>query len=163
MANWLRKCASGKSHRDHQSEQTGGHRQLACDRGQVQHPNELGSATPPALIGCGSGKLVVFDTNAGKPIASLDIASEPDGVSFDAKRRLLYISYGQGSLDVVRQNDANHLEFVTSIPTAKGAATSIFLPELDRSVLAVPQRDSHNAEIRLYAPMDRRAPFTENQ
>ena len=104
------------------------------------------------FIGCGPGKLVVFDTQAGKSVASLDIAPDSDGVSFDAKRRLIYISCAEGSLDVVRQLDPDRYEFTARIPTAKGAGTSIFVPELDRLFLAVPQRDGQTAEIRAYAP-----------
>lgn len=104
------------------------------------------------FVGCEPGKLVVFDTQAGKSVASLDIAPESDGVHFDAKRRLLYISCGAGSLDVVRQLDADHYEFAGRLATAKGAGTSIFVPELDRLFLAVPQRDGQPAEIRAYAP-----------
>ena len=104
------------------------------------------------FVGCEPGKLVVFDTQTGKSVASLDIAAESDGIYFDAKRRLLYVSCGAGSLDVVRQLDADHYEFAGRVPTAKGAGTSLFVPELDRLFLAVPQRDGQTAEIRTYAP-----------
>lgn len=98
---------------------------------------------------------MVFDTQAGKSVASLDVAPESDGISFDAKRRLLYISCGAGSLDVVRQLDADHYEFSGRVPTAKGAGTSIFVPELDRLFLAVPQRDGHPAEnLRRLLPLN---------
>lgn len=107
------------------------------------------------FVGCEPGKLVVFDTQAGKSVASLDVAPESDGISFDAKRRLLYISCGAGSLDVVRQLDADHYEFSGRVPTAKGAGTSIFVPELDRLFLAVPQRDGHPAEnLRRLLPLN---------
>jgi WD40 repeat protein len=105
------------------------------------------------FIGCGPGKLVVFDTKSGKSVASLDIAPDADGVSFDTKRHLIYISCAEGSLDVVHQIDADHYEFAARIPTAKGAGTSIFVPELDRLFLAVPQRDGQTAEIRTYLPV----------
>ena len=105
------------------------------------------------FVGCEPGKLVVFDTQAGKSVASLDIAAESDGIHFDTKRRLLYISCGAGSLDVVRQLDADHYEFAGRVPTAKGAGTSLFVPELDKLFLAVPQRDGKTAEIRTYAPI----------
>jgi DNA-binding beta-propeller fold protein YncE len=105
------------------------------------------------FIGCGPGKLVVFDTQSGKSVASLDIALDSDGVSFDAKRHLIYISCAEGSLDVVQQIDADHYQFTARIATAKGAGTSIFVPELDRLFLAVPQRDGQTAEIRIYSPV----------
>lgn len=106
------------------------------------------------FIGCGPGKLVVFDTQSGKSITSIDIAPDSDGVSFDARRHLIYISCADGSLDVVQQIDADHYEFTSRIPTAKGAGTSIFVPGLDRLFLAVPQRDGQTAEIRTYSPVE---------
>lgn len=102
------------------------------------------------FIGCEPGKLAVLDATNGKEVAALDIAPEPDGVHYDAERRLIYISCGDGSLDVVRQVDADHYEFAGRVPTAKGAATSLFVPELNQLLLAVPQRDGQTAELRVY-------------
>ena len=103
------------------------------------------------FIGCTPGKLAVLDSTNGKQVAALDIAAEPDSVYYDAKRRCIYISCGNGSIDVVRQTDADHYEFAGRIPTAKGAATSLFVPELDQLFLAVPQRDGQTAELRVYS------------
>jgi DNA-binding beta-propeller fold protein YncE len=44
------------------------------------------------FIGCEPGKVAVLDSTNGKQVAVLDIASEPDGVHYDAKRQLIYIS-----------------------------------------------------------------------
>ena len=103
------------------------------------------------LIGCEPGKLVVLDSTNGKQIAALDIAPEPDGVNYDAKRHCIYISCGDGSIDVIRQTDADHYEFAGRVPTAKGAATSLFVPELNQLFLAVPQREGQTAELRVYS------------
>jgi outer membrane protein, heavy metal efflux system len=102
------------------------------------------------FIGCEPGKLAVLDSSSGKQVAVLDIAPEPDGVYFDAKRRCIYISCGSGSLDVVRQVDADHYEFAGRVATAKGAATSLFVPELEEVFVAVPQREGQGAEVRIY-------------
>ena len=52
---------------------------------------------------------------------------------------------------MVRQVDADHYEFAGRVPTAKGAATSLFVPELDTLFLAVPQREGQSAELRAYS------------
>lgn len=103
------------------------------------------------FIGCRPGKLAVLDSNDGKQVAALDIAPRPDGVHYDAKRRLIYISCGDGSLDVVRQIDADHYEFAGRVTTAKGAATSLFVPELDQLFLPVPQGEALLSELRVYS------------
>jgi len=104
------------------------------------------------FIGCEPGKFVVFDSVAGKSVASLDIAAESDGVHYDAKRHRIYVSCGAGSLDVITQTDADHYALTASMPTVKGAGTSCFSPELDRLYLAVPAHDGQPAELRVYRP-----------
>jgi len=114
-------------------------------------PMALDRASHRLFVGCEPGKLAVLDTVTGQPVATVDIAPEPDGIYFDAKRRQLYVSCGDGSLDVIRQKDADHYEPAGRVPTAKGAATSLFVPELERLFLAVPQRDGQTAELRVYS------------
>jgi DNA-binding beta-propeller fold protein YncE len=103
------------------------------------------------FAGCETGKLIVLDTASGTAVARLDICAEPDGVYYDATRHLIYISCGAGSIDVVRQIDADHYEMEARIPTPPGAATSLFIPELNRFCLAVPQKENQAAELRIYA------------
>jgi len=110
------------------------------------------------FVGCESGKLAVFDTTSGRELASLDIAAEPDGVHVDAKRHLIYVSCGAGFIDVIRQLDADHYERIDRLLTAKGAATSLFVPELDRLLLAVPAQGSAPAELRILRPRTAPAP-----
>lgn len=108
------------------------------------------------FVGCEPGKLAVFDTTTGREITSTEIAEECDGIHYDAKRRLLYLSCGVGVIDVVRQIDENHYERIDRIPTRKGAATSLYVPELDRLYLAVPAHDALPAELRFYRPSVRK-------
>jgi len=104
------------------------------------------------FIGCEPGKFVVFDTTAGRSVASLDIAAESDGIHYDAARHRIYVSCGAGVLEVIAQKDAGHYALAASVPTAKGAGTSWFSPELDRLCLAVPAHDGQPAELRVYRP-----------
>jgi len=39
---------------------------------------------------------------------------------------------------------------MTKVPTATGARTSLFVPELNRLYLAVPHRGTQRAEVRVY-------------
>ena len=103
------------------------------------------------FIGCEKGQLVVLDTADGTEVARLAIDAEPDGIYYDALRRRIYISCGAGATDVVRQIDAGHYEMEARIPTAPGAATSLFIPELNQFCLAVPQREGPSAELRIYS------------
>ena len=113
-------------------------------------PMGFDRASHRLFVACESGKLAVFDTTNGREVNSLDIDGEPDGVHYDAKRRLIYVSCGAGFIDVVRQQDADHYSRIEQIPTAKGAATSLFVAELDRLYLAVPAQDATPAELRIF-------------
>src|SRR5574337_2044101 len=95
-------------------------------------------------------KLVVFDTESGKVVASLDSAGDTDDIFYDAARRRIYISCGEGFIDVVEQVDADYYKRVAKIPTAPGARTSLFVPELGRLYLAVPRQAGRAAEVRVY-------------
>jgi hypothetical protein len=95
-------------------------------------------------------KLIVFDTESGKVVTDLDIAGDPDDIFYDAVHKRIYISCGEGFINVFEQRDANHYKTIAQILTASGARTSLFVPELNRFYLAVPRHGSQRAEIRVY-------------
>jgi DNA-binding beta-propeller fold protein YncE len=96
-------------------------------------------------------ELLALDSRTGKVVAHLAVAGDVDDVYYDVSRRRIYVSGGQGAISVVDQVDADHYRLKTSIPTASGARTSIFVPQMDRLYLAVPRRGDRPAEIRVYA------------
>ena len=95
-------------------------------------------------------KLIVLNTDNGKVIADVDIVGDTDDLFYDASNRLLYISGGAGFISVVQQVDADHYTPLENIPTASGARTSYFLPELKRFAVAVPEHGGQPAAIRVY-------------
>jgi DNA-binding beta-propeller fold protein YncE len=95
-------------------------------------------------------KLTVFDTESGKVVTNLDSPADADDIFYDATRRQIYISGGDGFIGVVQQQDADHYKTLTKVSTASGARTSFFVPELGRLYLAVPHRGTQRAEVRVY-------------
>ena len=95
-------------------------------------------------------ELLVFDTESGRVAASLDAPGDADDVFYDAAKRRIYVSGGEGAIGVFQQKDADHYEAISKIASAAGARTSLFVPELRRLYLAVPHRGSQGAEIRVY-------------
>jgi DNA-binding beta-propeller fold protein YncE len=93
---------------------------------QTNHRLFIGTRDPP--------KLMVFDTNSGKAISVLDIAKDPDDIFYDIAKKRIYVSCGEGFINIFQQQDANHHNPVASIPTALGARTSLFVPELNRFI-----------------------------
>jgi DNA-binding beta-propeller fold protein YncE len=120
---------------------------------QANFPMALDEANHRLFIGCRKpARLVVFDTTAGKPVTDVAISGDTDDLFYDAARKRLYLSCGEGFLDVVAQRDADHYERIERVPTAAGARTSFYSPALDRLWLAVPQRGRQSAEVRAYRP-----------
>ena len=95
-------------------------------------------------------KLSVFDTESGKVVTNLDSPGDADDIFYDGTRRRIYVSGGDGFIGIVQQQDADHYKTLTKIPTASGARTSLFVPELSRLYLAVPHLGSQTAEVRVY-------------
>jgi hypothetical protein len=120
---------------------------------QANFPMALDEPNHRLFVGCRKpARLVVFDTEAGKPVADLAISGDTDDLFYDAKRKRIYISCGEGFLDVVQQSSPDKYERTAHIPTASGARTCFFSPDLDRLCLAVPDRGNQRAEIRIYQP-----------
>lgn len=75
-------------------------------------------------------RLVLLDTRSGSATASLAVCGDADDVFFDTVRRRIYVSCGEGFIDVF-QGDANGYRPAARIPTRSGGRTSIYVPELD--------------------------------
>jgi DNA-binding beta-propeller fold protein YncE len=102
------------------------------------------------FVACEPGKFIAYNTETGKSVASLSISKNADGIYLDAKRSLIYISCGEGFIDVIEQKDADNYFSVDKIETVKGAGTSLFSTAFSQLYLAVPQTDTNPAELRVY-------------
>lgn len=80
-------------------------------------------------------RLVLLDAKSGAVTASLDTCGDADDVFFDSGRHRIYVSCGDGALDVLQQAPSGYSR-VSRIKTAPGARTSLFVPELDRLYVA---------------------------
>lgn len=116
-------------------------------------PMALDEAHHRLFIGCRHpARLVVFDTEKGVSVSDLEISGDTDDVFYDAKRQRLYVSCGEGFLDVIQCRDGDRYERIARIATRDGARTGFFSPELDLLFVAVPKRIGSGAEIRVYQP-----------
>ena len=105
------------------------------------------------FIGCETGKMVVYDLEKDKAIATVDISKEADGIYYDVLRSRIYVSCGEGFIDVINQTSPDKYLVLSKIATRRGAGTSLFVPKLDMFILAVPQNAQDKAEIRIYKPL----------
>src|SRR5262245_18750424 len=80
--------------------------------------------------------LAAFSMQDGARVATAETCGDADDVFVDAKRHRVYVSCGEGYLDVF-EPEGGGLCRIARLPTASGACTSLFVPELDRLFLAV--------------------------
>jgi DNA-binding beta-propeller fold protein YncE len=95
-------------------------------------------------------KAIVYDTESGREVASFNTAKDVDDIFYDPVNKHIYISGGEGAVDIFKQRDTNHYDLVNRIQSAQGARTSLFVPELNELYLAVPQHPGQEAQIQIY-------------
>jgi len=114
-------------------------------------PMALDEANHRLFVGCRRpAKVLVYDTTTGKESGSFDIVGDTDDLFYDAARKRLYVSGGEGYIDVFQEQDASRFTRIAHVATAAGARTSLFVPEQSRLYLAVPHRGNQKAEVRTY-------------
>lgn len=94
-------------------------------------------------------ELGVFAAADGALIASVATCGDVDDLFVDARRDRVYVSCGEGFVDVLAPDGSTYRR-LAHIATAAGARTSLFVPELDRLLLAVPARGETSAGIWIY-------------
>jgi hypothetical protein len=103
----------------------------------------VGFRSPPVLG--------VFDAQSGEPISAASICADTDDVFWDAKRRRLYISCGEGFVDVLESRDGGYSR-IARVATSPGARTAVFAEELDRLFVAARATSKSEACIWVFRP-----------
>ncbi|HTL28571.1 MAG TPA: WD40 repeat domain-containing protein [Tepidisphaeraceae bacterium] len=118
---------------------------------KANFPMALDEVHGRLLIVCRKpARLIVKDTTSGKTVATLDCCGDADDIFYDDKSKQIFISGGDGHIDVIIQKDLDHYDRPATISTAVGARTSLWSPEKRQLYLAVPHRGNQRAEIRVY-------------
>jgi DNA-binding beta-propeller fold protein YncE len=121
----------------------------------ANYPMALDEANHRLFVGCRRpAKALVYDTTTGKETASIDIVGDTDDLFYDSTRKRLYVSGGDGFIDVVQDQGGNRFSRTAHLATAAGARTSLFVPDQNRLFLAVPHRGNQKAEVRVYEARD---------
>jgi len=97
------------------------------------------------------GRLAVFSTRTGESVASVELCGDADDLFVDGKRSRIYVSCGEGFIDVfdARADDYRRL---VRVPTVRGARTSYYVPSMDRLFLAVRAASLEPAAVWVYRP-----------
>jgi hypothetical protein len=95
-------------------------------------------------------RLIVYDTNSGRQVASLPSVGVADDAYYDCTHKLVLISGGDGFVDIFKQDDPDHYRLLQHLKTSHGARTSLFVPQTGQFYLAIPYRGGEPAEVRVY-------------
>jgi YVTN family beta-propeller protein len=120
----------------------------------------VGANFPMAIEGEAHQVLVVFrspptlmalSSQDGHVVAKAETCGDADDVFVDHKRRRVYVSCGEGVVDVLQPVEAGYRR-LARVPTVSGARTSLFVPELDRMFVAVRAGSNEPAAIWVFRP-----------
>lgn len=95
-------------------------------------------------------KLIVFDTETGKQVASLPTVERADDMAYNPKAKQIYVSGGDGFIGVYAQKGPDSYEEIARVPSGPAAKISIFIPELERLYVAASAKGENSAKILIY-------------
>ena len=95
--------------------------------------------------------LMALSTQGGKMAVKADTCGDADDVFVDANRHRVYVSCGDGAIDVLEQLEMGYGR-VATVPTVLGARTSLFVPEFDRLLVAAPSTSGEPAALWVFRP-----------
>jgi DNA-binding beta-propeller fold protein YncE len=96
--------------------------------------------------------LGTFDARGGLKLSSIETCGDADDVFVDPKRSRVYVSCGEGYIDVLAEQGDGYAE-VARVATSGGARTALFVSDFDRLFLAVRATASAAAAIWVYRPV----------
>lgn len=120
------------------------------------YPMAQDEAHQRLFVGCRTPAMMqIYESSGGGAITQFGIGDDAGDISYDAAHGCLYVSCGQGVLDVIRQltPDTYRLELV--LATGIGARTSLYVPELNRLYVAVPRQGNRVAAVMVFRPVPR--------
>lgn len=124
-------------------------------RADANYPLALDPDGRRVFVGCRKpAKVVALDADTGKELADADIPGDIDDLFYDAKRKRLYASCGEGVLAVLGEADGG-FRVMERIPTRKLARTCLFDPASGRLFVVLPRADGATPpELRVYRAAD---------
>lgn len=80
-------------------------------------------ATDRLFVGCGNKKLIVLDAKNGKILDKFPIGDHVDATAFDPETKEIFSSNGDGTLTIIKEENANKFKLIGNASTQQGART----------------------------------------
>jgi YVTN family beta-propeller protein len=97
-------------------------------------------------------KLGVFREKDGRLLGAVETCGDSDDVFVDPRRRRVYVICGEGFVDVLASQGEGYVR-IGHVPTAVGARTALFVPAIDRLLVAVRATATQPAAIWVFRPL----------
>jgi DNA-binding beta-propeller fold protein YncE len=91
--------------------------------------------------GCHNKLLVVMNAKNGKVIQTLPIGDHVDGTTFDPESGNIFVSCGDGTLNVIHEDSPDKYTVVENVQTEEGAKTLAFDSKTGRVFLSTAKRE----------------------
>ncbi len=88
------------------------------------------------FLGCRSKVMAVMNADTGQVITTLPIGDHVDATAFDPETKLIFNSNGEGTVTVIRQEDADKYSPVETVKTLPRAKTMALDPKTHRLFLS---------------------------
>ena len=88
---------------------------------------------------CDNKTMAVTDYDSGKVVATVPIGEGPDAAGYDADKKLVFSSNGEGTLTVVKQESADKYSALETLKTEKSARTMALDPKTHKIYLPAAQ------------------------
>jgi DNA-binding beta-propeller fold protein YncE len=124
--------------------------EIPFGRYAANYPMALDEAEHRLFVATRSpARLVVVDA-ASHPLEDVPSVGDADDVFHDRERQRVYVTGGEGFLDVFDAKKGSRYQRLARLPTAKGARTSLLVPEWNRLYVAAPARGSVAAAVLVF-------------
>lgn len=95
-------------------------------------------------------RVITLDSITGIQLDQRDTVGDVNDIYYDAARKRIYASGGDGQIDVIRQVNADTYEPLEKVNSGARARTSLYVPEWNTFFVAIPHRGEQPAEIRVF-------------
>jgi len=103
------------------------------------------------FVACRDGKLVVMNSDTGKVLQVLPIATGVDDMVYDPASKRIYVACGEGFVNVYGEKTPDSYVALGKIATGPLGKTGLLIPELHRYYVAVPPHGNTSAVVLAYA------------
>lgn len=94
----------------------------------------------------GPPTVMTLSSRDGKIVGKIETCGDADDVFVDDKRHRVYVTCGEGVVDVLEPREGGYVR-LAKVSTVAAARTSLFVPELDRLFVAVRAASDEPAAI----------------